>query len=290
MNVKIKILSVPKEYQPNTTKIKFPKHNADFGIEQDFYLYLKQQRHLITDDHEIANFHYLPIYWTRYFLNSNYGAINRQKFENDILQFIINRKKTIVICQYADGPLINTTDMKLYLGSRSISTGAFDLPLLSANHIVPKNTTKKFLACFRGRYETHEYRKIMFDVLRDRRAIMLSDKQASSKKFKDEICASYISLCPRGHGGNSFRFYESMQLGVVPLLFGDIDTRPFKKQINWNECSLFAKNEKELYDIFNALTLDNLILMGKNAKRVYDNMLCFGKWQTLFLNELEENI
>ena len=70
--------------------------------------------------------------------------------------------------------------------------------------------------------------------------VLIKEKSVSSRAFAKEILQSEIALCPRGHGGDSFRFYEAMQLGVAPLFIGDIDTRPFKSQIDWNKCSFYT--------------------------------------------------
>ena len=285
--MKIKILKVDKKFRPKSTWIKFPKHNNDYGVEQDFYDFLKSNEDLLTTDENIADYHFLPIYWTRYFLNNNYGDVDLFKLQNEIMEYVIDPKKTLIICQYADGPLIDTKGMHVFLSSRPINGGAEDIPLISAKHNIPNRVNKEYLACFRGRYETSPYRKMMFDTLTGRNAILLSNRTVSSKRFVKEISASYISLCPRGHGGNSFRFYESMQLGVVPLLFGDIDTRPFKSQINWQDCSIFAANENELMNIFNNLSLEKLTMMGEHAQKVFYEKLNFNMWPQLLIKELE---
>jgi hypothetical protein len=97
---------------------------------------------------------------------------------------------------------------------------------------------------------------------------------------------SYFALCPRGVGSTSYRFYEAMQLGVVPVLIADEDTRPFRKQIDWETCSVFCKNINELPKKLDSFSKVDAIEMGKNAKSIYDNKLRYQKWCELAINEL----
>jgi hypothetical protein len=40
------------------------------------------------------------------------------------------------------------------------------------------------------------------------------------------MCSSALSLCPRGHGLASFRFYESIAVGAVPVVSSDLWSIP----------------------------------------------------------------
>jgi hypothetical protein len=98
---------------------------------------------------------------------------------------------------------------------------------------------------------------------------------------------SYIALCPRGYGGSSFRFYEAMQLGVVPLLIGDIDTRPFKPFLDWDHLSLYARSVDKALGVLDSYTTDELLQFGERARRVWKERLTFGKWCRYVFKELE---
>ena len=78
-----------------------------------------------------------------------------------------------------------------------------------------------------------------------------------------------------------------MQLGVVPLLLGDIDTRPFKGLISWADVSMYAQSAKEVLTAIDECSDRQLAEMGKSARRVYENSLAYGRWCELLLKELE---
>ena len=46
---------------------------------------------------------------------------------------------------------------------------------------------------------------------------------------------SWFSLCPRGGGMSSYRFYEAIQQESVPILFADDAVLPFRENIDWGE-------------------------------------------------------
>ncbi len=113
------------------------------------------------------------------------------------------------------------------------------------------------------------------------------DQQKPAKYFVRNLLESYIALCPRGYGGSSFRFFEAMQLGVVPFLIGDLDTRPFKRFIAWENISFFAESAAHLDTFFTSLGQKELLVMGKRAAEVYRQSLAYQKWCPYVLRELQ---
>lgn len=91
-----------------------------------------------------------------------------------------------------------------------------------------------------------------------------------------------------GYGGSSFRFFEAMQLGIVPFLIGDIDTRPFKKFINWGKVSFYSNSVSDFTNVLNSSTKSDLLSMGKRAEMVWKEQLTYQKWCQYVIKELEE--
>ncbi|MFW9874999.1 MAG: exostosin family protein, partial [Candidatus Thorarchaeota archaeon] len=285
--MKFYILSVEAKFQPDLVKILYPNHNDNYGIEQDFLRYLQKNKYLVTEDIKSADWHYLPIYWTSWHLNHNYGKEGLVELQESVREFIVDDDKTFTICQYDDGPLVDIGKTKIFFGSRK-KNKPFDAPLLCRPHRIPiLKPKKKYLACFVGRVSTHSIRQEMADLLKQRADIFLYDGNNGSRFFIRKLLESYLSLCPRGYGGSSFRFYESMQLGVVPLLIGDIDTRPFKEFINWDEVSLYLKSPKNLEALLETLDRSNLLKMGKKASIFWKRELSYQRWCKYVIKELE---
>ncbi len=286
--MKIFILPIEKRFRPDKQIFKYPKHNKDYGVEQDFFEYLKNNSEILTENPNEADWHYLPIFWTRLHLNNNYGKNDLEELQKECDDKILDSKKTFCICQYDDGPLVNIGNATQFLASRK-STLGIDIPLLSSAHKLPFfKQKKKFLASFIGRLSTHNIRIKMANLLKNNKKILVLDGNFGSGFFVKKTLQSLVSLCPRGYGGSSFRIFESMQLGICPFLIGDLDTRPFKDFIDWNEFSLYTNSVEDIEKIISSKTEEELIIMGRKAKDIYDKEIEYQKWCKYVLKELSK--
>lgn len=286
--MKIYIITVEERFRPQRQGFKYPVHNSDYGVEQDFYKFINNNQDIVTKNPDEADWHYLPIFWTRWHLNHNYGKEGLEELQEELKNKVIDESKTFTICQYDDGPVVNTGNIIQFLASRKGENG-IDIPLLSSLHRKPIfPIKKKYLASFVGRISTNKLREKMVDVLSKEKDICISNGDFGSRYFVKKILSSFISLCPRGYGGSSFRFFESMQLGVTPLLLGEPDTRPFKNFIDWDIISLYAQNTDDLKNAIYTKTKEELLVMGRRAKEIYNNSLTYQKWCPYVLKELEK--
>ncbi|MEX2006650.1 MAG: exostosin family protein [Candidatus Saccharimonadales bacterium] len=284
--MKIYILPIDSKLQPDSQKFEYPAGNSDYGVEQDFLRYISTKS-LATDSPTEAGWHYLPVFWTRWHLNHNYGKEGLKELQAEVSKSLIDPQRTFTICQYDDGPVIDLGPVTVFLASRKTKAG-LDIPLLRNPLKTPFfKPRKQYLASFVGRLDTHPIRKQMAMALEGRDDIMISDGDKGQKFFVNETLRSYTALCPRGYGGSSFRFYEAMQLGIAPLLIGDIDTRPFKKYIAWDSVSFYIKNAEKLPALLDGLDKKRLKYMGSMAKKTYMNHLQYGKWGDYVIKELE---
>ncbi|HYP16510.1 MAG TPA: exostosin family protein [Opitutus sp.] len=64
----------------------------------------------------------------------------------------------------------------------------------------------------------------------------LNHRPDEQQQFVDSIRSSKFSLCPAGWSAASFRIYESMALGVCPVIIADSFIPP--AGLNWADCSL----------------------------------------------------
>ena len=201
---------------------------------------------------------------------------------------ILDDSKTFTICQYDDGPLADLGKSIQFLSSRKNEIG-YDIPLLSSHLSIPWFTPKKkYLASFVGRLDTHPVRNQMKSILENNPDILIKNKSSGTRSYIRSILSSYISLSPRGYGGSSFRAFESMQLGVVPLLLGDIDTRPFKNYINWDDFSMYTNNPLELPSILKSVDKNTLVEMGRRANLAFESKLSYKKWGHYVIKTLED--
>lgn len=283
--MKIYKLPVDKILQPEKQPFLYPKHNSDYGVEQDFEQFMELNSHLLTDNLLEADWHYLPVFWTRWHLQHDYGSTGLEVLENAVKDVIVDEGKTFTICQYDDGPLVHLGNAIQFLASRKTASG-YDLPLLCNEHRKKFSLTKPYLASFAGRISTHPVRKEMRDVMDGQKGVFIYDVDLPSEEYVKLISKSLIALSPRGYGGSSFRFFEAMQLGVVPALIGDLDTRPFKSSIDWSKISFYSESPQDLLRQINCYSSRELREMGRNAKKIFNSSLAYQKWPNLLLAEL----
>jgi hypothetical protein len=283
--MKIFILNIPNKFKPSKQKFKYPRHNFDYGVEQDFLQFLLNNKHLVTNNPIDADWHYLPVFWTRYFIEKDFQSTSSLELET-VKDYILDDNKTFTVCQYDDDCIVNLGNTKLFLSSNKSRTG-FDIPLLSKDHPIPFfKKEKKIKASFAGRIRTHPIRAEL-DFLKSEKGFEILDTDGLSKfKYRNLILSSMVSICPRGYGLSSFRFYESMQLGSVPLLFSDIDNRPFQNFIEWDLFSIYASSAADLKLKIKDYSDQDLIYMGHMAKEYYNSYLSFQKWPILLIKQL----
>lgn len=63
------------------------------------------------------------------------------------------------------------------------------------------------------------------------------EKQRSIKSFLLELSKSKFGFAPRGIGSNSFRLYECLMVGTIPIST-DVIEYPFINEVDWNDFSI----------------------------------------------------
>lgn len=285
--MKIYVLPVPVAVQPVTQRYRYPRGNDDFEIEQQFLDWINKHPELTTSDSRAADFHYLPVYWTRYHVDHDYGKQGQEELQATVSAIIRDDAKTFTICQYDDGPLIDIGRTIQFLAARKGHSG-IDVPVLRAPHRLPFFKPKKrYLASFVGRLSTHPMRAVMAESVKCRADVFLHDGHLSVRRFVRTLLASYACLSPRGYGGSSFRTYEAMQLGVAPIIICDRDTRPFRKFIDWDSFSIFDTEPRRTSAILDSTSKAGLLELSRCAAAMYEAHFAKQRWCHYVLEELK---
>lgn len=294
--MKVYVLPVPDTMMQSSSSFVWPNHNEDYGVEQDFYAWLIDSD-LLTDNPRKADWHYLPIWWNRYYLNSfmnNTDEDANERYKQALIgatrRAIIKLRRTFTVCEYDPfvmQPWLPLDGVTVFTGSRRHTWG-IDIPLLSTPHVAPEPLAdKQYLASFTGHLGTHALRQCMDTELSGRDDIHIEHGNQGENYFVRMMLDSHVALAPRGDGGASFRFYEAMQLGVVPLMISDMDTRPFQRWLDWDGCTLYRDNCDGLYQFMNDIGHSELDAMGRRAQTMYNDHLAYGRWCQYVMRELE---
>jgi hypothetical protein len=257
---KMQIYSVPEKFQPACSPYEhYPKHNKD-----KFDLVEHAAHRYFSNALDIKNFMYLPIYWTAYHVSTGYG-----KSVNELKNFVENiktDKRLFTTVQYDDGTLVDSSLLKkncVVFGAGGI--GGIPIPLLSSPHSATMVENPKWFASFCGSKATHPLREELVQEFSFKSDVEIGN--GNVKYFEDTISNSVFTLCPRGYGKTSFRLYEAIQLGSIPVYIYDDLWLPFTEFLHWQDFCILC-HRSEIKGLYNRLKEVNRFELRKELKKV----------------------
>jgi hypothetical protein len=143
----------------------------------------------------------------------------------------------------------------------------------------------------------------MYDLLSEKEGFIIRDLDTRTgvsvgseiyKTFCEITEKSYFVLCPRGYGKTSFRLYEAMQLGSVPIYITDRSKNlwlPFKEYVEWNDFSLIIYPDmiRKIPEIIKKIIKNGEYKdMRINAIKAYDKYFCYNGCFKTIKRMLEE--
>ncbi len=212
-----------------TLPTRYPEHSDGKMIEEHYREYHKKFGPPLGCDRE-----YLEIGWTNYYVNNGYGK-NCQELQN-YLNSLDRSKKYYTIVQYDDGIVsdVSGLDIKTF----ACCKGDIIIPVLSSPHQNVKYPEKRdIFASFVGALGNHPIRRNMLKYLNSSDYV-IKDQKVGEADFVDTMTRSVFSLCPRGYGPTSFRMYEAIELGAIPVYIYDSYVVPHIYQLFWSDISV----------------------------------------------------
>lgn len=127
------------------------------------------------------------------------------------------------------------------------------------------NSPNRKLATFMG--QTNGWRDWLFDAFKLCREVdsnvvirrtFLGGLKPADPRYRDylkSILAGKFVICARGHGNYSYRFYEALALGRVPIMLDTNCVLPFEDKLDWNKYVIrvpFRSSMDEAADVIDA--------------------------------------
>jgi len=225
-----------KIIRPQANYPDYPPFKNGLYLEEYFYKYV------IDNNIEFINRKYLPIFWT--------NLINNKSFNNEEINIVeIERyidsfdSKLFAISQGDDGIFINNVNIKNFSAGGTIDSIHIPLIYEDKNELFfnYRNTSKKIFCSFNGSL-THNVRNKIYEKLKYNRnfifhvdgwSINVNDLK-KDKYFKNLVSGKFV-LAPRGYGRTSFRLYEALEAGAIPIyIWDDYEFLPYKNEIEWD--------------------------------------------------------
>ena len=181
---------------------------------------------------------YLPIFWTHQYTRRVAKIKRMQQFINTINRSLVGPAFTIV--QHADGIFQNKVPERvLVFGAGGV--GDIPIPLIyemPASKPAPRITFAHFSGGF-GRYNDRtKVRSKMLLTLKNHEGFAIHNSLKGNQPVHETMQQCVFALCPRGFGKTSFRLYEAMFYGAIPVYIYDDPWLPYTDILNWSEFSV----------------------------------------------------
>ena len=101
------------------------------------------------------------------------------------------------------------------------------LPFWNVATGMADRTDRPHFAGFNGYIGSVKLRQQLRFAIHRQHGYHCSDRRLSEAEYLKQLGSFHYALCPRGGGLSSYRFYEAIQCGTVPVLFADDAVLPF---------------------------------------------------------------
>jgi hypothetical protein len=250
-------------------------------------------------DYEVASFDDCD-----YILSSKFifGLYDSNAIQNLINSYKNINKKVIIF-------LVSDITNKLYIPNNVIlfrtslyksliSNNEYILPYVWEKIDKPFNILKKTIKPiigFCGKVDVHRINTI--NILKNNNNLTTNfivrkdfwggkpNDQTLFDEFSDNIINSHFTVCNRGRGNFSMRFYQTLSYGRIPVLINTDMVFPFDDEIDWNSIIIIGNDENEIINKILSWWNNKDIDIEKiqlKCKEVYDTFL----YQKKYFNKI----
>ena len=262
-NLRDGMVNVPNNFLPN---MAFPYPPDNHKIFERYYYETFNDK----TDRE-----YLPIQWTAYHVNNNYG--NNKDAVQKLQEYVdgLDRsKKYYTIHQFDLGTLVDFKDLDILVFGMAGGRIDYCLPLLCLPHKFEYDNPKTIFASFIGR-KTHPIRERVIKGLKDKGGCYISEANHDLSAYCSIISHSVFSICARGFGNNSFRIQESLQYGSIPVIVSNERLEPHGIPFEKYGYYIDEKDADNIYEILQEKTVDEITEKQALLKYYYDNYFTY---------------
>jgi len=235
---------------------------------------------------------FIPVHWTNCYKLFNDKPVPGLQDAIDDLDSSYNY---FIVATHDDAPRENLPEGTVCYVAGGNQRGV-PIPLVCSTIKNPIIRKRDIFASFVGAV-THPIRLQIAQALRsnDKYQFTLKEwhphiSQSEEMNFKETMERSEFSLCPRGYGTTSYRLYEAMQLGSIPVYISDRFWLPWEDEINWNEFCIRIPQSRicEMDFILSSIPEKHKEHMRKKMKKVYNEFFTIPKITRKILKEVKK--
>lgn len=234
-----------EKYRPLPTYPTYPRYHTGLYLEDYFYQYLR-------NNHTKLNRYFIPVSWTTCYIENKTNGLQKilNELDPDLAYFTVSQHDDAIKEQLPPNTISFCAG-----GNR----GGIPIPLVCSQipdiDIKLYYSTKRDLLCSFNGSNTHPLRQQLIKEFSHKPQCSLyikgwakNIKHNEYELYLHNALRSKFLLCPRGYGLNSFRLYESFQLGCIPVIISDKRFLPWEDSIDWSTFSIIVNSVENLYD------------------------------------------
>jgi hypothetical protein len=290
-------LDVPADLQPSFA-FPYPGHQRGPMLEEYVHRYLVAHREKVGWSQAWT---YVPIYWTSYAARRRgtkpwhvRGNPSDRRLRSFLARALRDGARYFTVSQHDDGlrQRGRFEPPQPILEFNSGGCGDIPLPLLCDPHpVVERNRDVRasFLGLIDDSPIPYPCRDAMRVALADHPEYLIrhagndwgsTDPALLARKthqFVELMSRSVFALCPRGYGKTSFRMYEAMQLGCIPVYIYDEPWLPYTDVLDWSEFAVLVhlNDAGSLHDILSSKMEADIRRMRQRLREVCPTYFTF---------------
>lgn len=262
----------PGWLRPHVSNPPYPPYHRGPYLEHYFQEYYGVHHR----EFDATGRYYLPISWMDIY------SAGRDRFPvQRYLNLLDRSQRYFTVSQHDDAP-VETFPADTTVFNAGGRRAGVPIPLISSPIPEPgryARPERRQLCSFVGSL-THPVRRQLFERYRDRPGFLFLCREKwaidvnadQMQEFLLSAGDSVFTLCPRGFGRTSYRLYEAMQLGSIPVyVYDDYPWLPWSDRLDWSRlCVLVpAARIPELETILRSYTRERIAGMLAYTEQVY---------------------
>ena len=263
------ILDFTKKFRYIHNYPTYPPYHEGPYMEEYFYNFFVNNIEEFTKGER----YYLPIWWTDYYIANKHKDGSLQEYLNSLDKNL----KYFTITQH-DNAIQESYDIDLLHYSAGGNKGDVYLPLICSSMKDITRESRNIFASFQG-YMSDKRKALLGPLFGQPQKYVMGGRgfwrsqvpKEEQDVFRKLMANSIFAICPRGVGATSFRMYEAMQYGTIPIYISDKHCLPWSDELDWNEfCVIVKPNEVSKLDgLLSSFSQDKIDTMIKKIDEVY---------------------
>lgn len=257
----------------------YPPHHTGEHLEETF---IKFWQHEGNNARKLIPVHWTAVYNHRVKEGLEPGTPN-WLLRNDLKRYLNSldkNEKYFVVSTHDDAPAEDLPPNTLvFAAGGNAKKIDIPIPLTCGPHNIAEDPLRTIPCSFVGSM-THPIRQSLLSEVHNKPGVLIQafdwQEKVSDQKadlFKQITQRSIFSLCPRGYGATSYRLYESIQLGSIPVYVSDKHLLPWSDELDWRGfCVIVNPHDiKKVLESTLGLTDSRVKEMQKNLKDIWNN-------------------